>query len=128
MMPISTKWRRGGATGCFAQLARLAKAEAGPGFIHVPEGRETAWFAEMTAEKPFTKYERGRARREWRKKPSDRNEAFDCRVYAAAALESLKVGGFDLEAEARRIAELNVAPRRARPQPVIRSSFMTSGG
>ena len=107
--------------------ARLAKPEPGAGFCHVPDGRETAWFAEMTAEKPFTKYAKGRAIREWRKRPADRNEAFDCRVYAAAALESLKIGGFDLDAEARRITDLlpEGAGRPIGQAPtVIRSRFM----
>lgn len=108
-------------------FARLAKGEVGVGFVHVPEGRDSAWFAEMTAEKPFTKYSKGRAVREWRKKASDRNEAFDCRVYSAAALEALKIGGFDLDAEARRIMDL-VAVRSGAsaglPQSVIRSKFM----
>lgn len=108
-------------------FARLAKAEAGPGFVHIPEGRETAWFAEMTAEKPYTKYSKGRAVREWKKKATERNEAFDCRVYAAAALESLKSSGFDLDAEARRIAAL-IPNRPQAPRfqtaPVVRSKFM----
>jgi len=109
-------------------FTRLGKVDPGPGYVHIPEGREAAWFAEMTAEKPFTKYSKGRAIREWRKSASDRNEAFDCRVYAAAALESLKSSGFGLDEEALRIAALvapgkpdNAAPRKA---PMTRSRFM----
>lgn len=105
-------------------FARLAKPDAGPGFVHIPQGRESAWFGEMTAEKPFTKYSKGRAVREWRKKSSDRNEAFDCRVYAAAALESLKSSGFDLDAEATRIKALGAGPAPAKQPQVIRSTFM----
>ena len=111
-------------------FTRLGKTDTGPGYSHIPEGREAAWFAEMTAEKPFTTYSRGRATRQWRKAASERNEAFDCRVYAAAALESLKSSGFDLDAEAQRIAQL-VAPsgpaQPARKAPVIRSRFMAGG-
>ncbi|MER3352464.1 MAG: phage terminase large subunit family protein [Hoeflea sp. D1-CHI-28] len=114
-------------------FARLAKAEAGPGYCHMPQGRESAWFAEMTAEKPYTKYSKGRAIREWRKKPTERNEAFDCRVYAHAALESLKYSGFDVDVEANRIADMAVLRRSggttAPGQPaarrnVIRSRFL----
>lgn len=105
-------------------FARLAKPEVGPGYVHIPQGRESAWFGEMTAEKPFTKYSKGRAIREWRKKSGDRNEAFDCRVYAAAALESLKSSGFDLDAEAKRIAAIGTAPTPAKQPNVIRSTFM----
>jgi phage terminase large subunit GpA-like protein len=105
-------------------FARLAKPEAGAGYVHIPQGRESAWFGEMTAEKPYTKYSKGRAIREWRKKSGDRNEAFDCRVYAAAALESLKSSGFDLDAEAKRIAGIGTAPAPAKQAQVIRSTFM----
>jgi phage terminase large subunit GpA-like protein len=108
-------------------FTRLAKPDPGPGFVHIPEGREAAWFSEMTAEKPFTKYSKGRAIREWRKRASERNEAFDCRVYAAAALESLKSSGFDLDEEAARIAALTAPEQTAaqpRKAPVIRSRFM----
>ncbi len=106
-------------------FARLAKAEPGPGFCHVPAGREPAWFAEMVAEKPFTTYSKGRATREWRKKPSERNEAFDCRIYAAAALEALKIGGFSVDQEAERIAGLAAAPGATVPQiGVVRSKFL----
>lgn len=106
-------------------FARMAKAEAGPGFLHLPQGREPAWFAEMTAEKPYTRYTRGRAIREWRKRPSERNEAFDCRVYASAALAALKATGFDLDAEAARIAGL--APLRPDAPSVVRSRFLHGG-
>lgn len=106
-------------------FARLAKAEAGPGFCHVPAGREPAWFAEMVAEKPFTTYTKGRATREWRKKASERNEAFDCRVYAAAALEALKIGGFSLEREVERIGGLtDGSAAMPSDQFTVRSSWM----
>jgi phage terminase large subunit GpA-like protein len=109
-------------------FTRLGKTDHGPGYSHVPAGREAAWFEEMTAEKPYTKYSKGRAVREWRKPSGARNEAFDCRVYAAAALESLKSSGFDLDAEAARIAALAApdAPQAVAPPPrVIRSRFMS---
>ncbi|WP_369814611.1 terminase gpA endonuclease subunit [Gemmobacter sp. LW-1] len=105
-------------------FARLAKSEAGPGFCHVPAGREPAWFAEMVAEKPFTTYSKGRAIREWRKKSSERNEAFDCRIYAAAALEALKIGGFSVDQEGERIVGLAMAPGLSRSATVVRSKFL----
>lgn len=113
-------------------FARLSKAEAGPGYCHTPITRDPAWFAEMTAEKPYTKYTKGRAIREWRKKASERNEAFDCRVYSYAALESLKYSGFDLDGEAQRIADLVIRPVPPAPgtprSGVIRSDFMNGRG
>lgn len=105
-------------------FARLAKAEAGPGYCHLPAGREPAWFAELVAEKPFTTYSKGRATREWRKKASDRNEAFDCRIYTAAGLEALKIGGFSVDAEVERIAGLIAATRGTLPAPVVKSNWM----
>ena len=114
-----------------AVFARLAKADAGPGYCHFPLGREPAFFAELVAEKPFTRYNKGRPIREWRKRANDRNEAFDCRVYAMAALEALKLSGLSLEREAARIAAAPVkgtkpaAPTTQKAQPtVIRSEWM----
>ena len=113
-------------------FARLSKKEAGPGYCHLPAMREAAWFSELVAEKPYTKYSKGRAIREWRKKPSERNEAFDCRVYAAAALEALKYSGFNLDDEANRlegIVSANNASGSVTPSKpkVIRSSWLGSG-
>jgi len=56
-----------------------------------------------------------------------RNEAFDCRVYAQAALESLKYTGFDLDAEADRIASLTKgksAPLKKAKPKVIKSNWL----
>jgi len=80
--------------------ARLKRTEPGPGFCHFPKGREAEWFRQLTAESLATRYVKGRPVREWRKAPGDRNEALDCRVYAAAALQGLIALGARLNAEA----------------------------
>lgn len=67
---------------------RLGIASPGPGYCHFPLDRDPEYFAQMTSEKLMTKYIRGFAVREWHK-TRDRNEAFDCRVYATAALKIL---------------------------------------
>lgn len=106
-------------------FARLAKAEAGPGFCHVPAGREPAWFAEMVAEKPFTTYAKGRALREWRKRGSERNEAFDCRVYAMAGLEALKISGLILAPLYSQTSLSQGEPAWFPTQGAIKSRFVT---
>lgn len=109
--------------------ARLAIAEPGPGYMHFPDGRDAAWFAQLTAERIVTRYRKGRAVREWVKPNDARNEALDCRVYALAALEGLKALGLRLDVEAKRPA--NAPPRTAaeavaaKPPPrTIRSKWM----
>jgi phage terminase large subunit GpA-like protein len=52
--------------------------------MHFPHDRDDEWFAQLTAEKLVTKYQRGFPIREW-VKTRPRNEALDCRVYAMAA-------------------------------------------
>lgn len=65
---------------------RLGLSRPGPGYCHFPDTREPEWFKQITAEKVVTRYVKGFAVREWHQH-RDRNEAFDCRVYAYAALK-----------------------------------------
>jgi phage terminase large subunit GpA-like protein len=67
---------------------RLGVTVPGPGFCHFPADRGAEWFEGLTAEQLITKYVRGFPTREWHKR-RDRNEPFDCRVYAFAALKIL---------------------------------------
>ena len=69
-----------------AQRARIS--EPGPGYNHFPLDRDPNWYQMFTAETLRTKYLKGFPIREWHNlRP--RNEAFDCRVYAYAALQIL---------------------------------------
>ncbi len=70
-----------------AQRARIP--EPGPGHCHFPVDRDPAWFDMFTAETLRTKYLKGFPIREWHA-VRPRNEAFDCRVYALAALRILR--------------------------------------
>lgn len=71
-------------------VARRFALETGPGSCHFPaEKRDPEYFAQMTAERLVTKWLRGWPVREWRP-ARERNEAFDCRVYAYAALKIIK--------------------------------------
>ncbi|WP_417842016.1 phage terminase large subunit family protein [Terasakiella sp.] len=65
---------------------RLGIAKPGPGYSHFPTDRDKEWFEQLTGEKLVTRYIKGFPVREWHK-TRDRNEAFDCRVYAYTALK-----------------------------------------
>lgn len=67
---------------------RLQILEPGPGYCHFPHDRDPEYFAQLGAETLRTKMIRGFAVREWHQTRA-RNEAFDCRVYALAALKIL---------------------------------------
>jgi phage terminase large subunit GpA-like protein len=69
-------------------MRRLDIQEPGPGYCHVPDTRVPEWFSQVTAEKLRTRLVKGFQVREWFK-TRERNEAFDCRVYAFAALKIL---------------------------------------
>lgn len=61
-----------------------------PGYNHFPESYGDDWFAQATAERVITKYKEGRPSRVWVLEGGKRNEALDCRVYAYAAVKSLR--------------------------------------
>jgi phage terminase large subunit GpA-like protein len=67
--------------------------EAGAGSCHLPTdpdaGYDGDWFDQVTAEKRVTRYREGRPYAVWTLPKGKRNEAFDCRVYAMAAMKSL---------------------------------------
>jgi len=69
-------------------MRRLDIQDPGPGYCHVPDTRAPDWFLQVTAEKLRTRLIKGFQVREWYK-TRERNEAFDCRVYAFAALKIL---------------------------------------
>jgi phage terminase large subunit GpA-like protein len=69
-------------------MARLRLIEPGPGYCHFPAWYDEEFFAQLTAEKLVDRYEKGRRIRKWVKTRA-RNEALDCRIYAAATLAIL---------------------------------------
>jgi len=136
LWPRKPSWsKRGGrwpvyivgvGTGKEAVFGRLTKTE-GAGAWHWPDDRDASFFEELTAEKPATRYVKGRPRREWVKASRDaRNEALDCSVYALAALAALKMAGMDLDAETATAARgpKTSAPAKPRQPKVIRSKFL----
>lgn len=66
------------------------------GYCHFPQGREEDWFKQLTAEKRVKRWKGTRQVFVWENKSKSRNEAFDNRVYAYAALCGLQQLGWDL--------------------------------
>lgn len=81
-------------TGKSLLMGRLKVEEEGPGYCHFPKeedrGYNEAYFAGLTAEKKVLRYKKGRPYFTWELRDFGkhrRNEALDCRNYAAAAIE-----------------------------------------
>ena len=68
--------------------SRLKLREPGPGYCHFPVGHgyDPHYFQQLTSMKSVIRYVKGVPRREWVVLSGRRNEAFDCRMYALAAL------------------------------------------
>jgi phage terminase large subunit GpA-like protein len=79
-------------------MRRLANKVPGPGYCHIPAGRNAEdngldlaeWCRQITAEKLVVHYVKGQPVREWHKPDKARNEALDCRAYALAALKIMQ--------------------------------------
>jgi phage terminase large subunit GpA-like protein len=68
-------------------MRRLKQSDPGPGYCHFPAGRDVEWFRQLTAEKGIVRFVKGFRKTVWEKPDkSRRNEAFDCRIYAFAAM------------------------------------------
>lgn len=110
---------------------RLAVKTPGPGYCHFPADREEEWFQQITAEKLTLHYVKGFPVREWKKQDHARNEAFDCRVYAYAALKIMQpsfkrlaqrigVSSEQVATDRRKRlppAKITPAPEEAQPKP-----------
>ncbi|MGZ2374954.1 phage terminase large subunit GpA-like protein [Sinorhizobium medicae] len=105
-----------------ARLTKTGPGKAGAGACHFPVGRDKEYFEQLTAERKVTRYHKGFKLIEWQKSDKDRNEAFDCRVYAYAVLQGLIMGGFNLNraalAIAKEIGETEPEPPVPSPDPV----------
>ncbi len=77
-------------------LPRFQIREPGPGYCHVPVGRDSEWYAQIRSEVKRVVVQRGRPIVLW-DPIRRRNEALDCRVYAYAALCSLLAAGHTVE-------------------------------
>ncbi len=79
----------GGDTIKTTLFGRLKHNERGPGYLHFHAQTGGDYFEQLTAEKQALRYVKGFPVREWVKKPSARNEALDCLIYAYAAVHRL---------------------------------------
>jgi phage terminase large subunit GpA-like protein len=79
----------GGDTIKTTLFGRLKHNERGPGYLHFHAQTGGEYFEQLTAEKQALRYVKGFPVREWVKKPSARNEALDCLVYAYAAVHRM---------------------------------------
>lgn len=92
-------------TGKNMILSRLRVKEAGPNFCHFPAaedaGYDMNYFKMLTAEHKVTSWKHGKKVEKWElKDPAQkRNEAFDVRNYATAALEILNPRGLEIPGE-----------------------------
>lgn len=100
-----------------AMYHALRRVAEGAGYCHLPRRYPTEWFDQLTAEERV----QGRKGIEWHRKGSQPNEAWDCCVYSLAALESLLVGGLDLN----RLAEVRAAKGVAETAPGMYPSGRT---
>jgi len=117
---------------CFA---RLQVTEHGPGFCHFPrnqpwigdrEGDVPGYFRQLTAESKQTRYSKtGHKATLWVAPQGAPVEAWDCRVYAYAAMVGLAGQGYKLKQnrqprEAKRRKQMQTPPRHAGQQPARR--------
>lgn len=109
----------GGDTIKTTLFGRLKHNEVGAGYLHFHMKTTSEYFEQLTAEKQVLKYSRGGFPiREWVKKPSARNEALDCLVYAYAAL-NLMYQRYDRRTiwdQLERRLDADQAPLRSRKQ------------
>ena len=103
-----------------AIYARLQIEEPGPGYCHLPAdpitGYDADWAEQVTSEQRMTRYREGRPYTVWVLPKGKRNEALDCRVYAYAALKSLR--------SALAAAQGGEAAKRPARRVVRQSSYM----
>jgi phage terminase large subunit GpA-like protein len=109
-----------------ARLTKTGPNVSGAGACHFNQDRDKEYFEQMTVERKVTRYVKGFKVVEWHKGEKDRNEAFDCRVYAYAALQGLVTGGINLNKSAKAMAQelserrgnrMNEEPEVAEPKP-----------
>lgn len=105
-------------TGKSLLLQRLKVEEEGPGYCHFPKepekGYDEKYFTGLTSERQVLVYKKGRPFFEWRIKDNahKRNEALDCRNYAAAAIEISGLPLKKLENPQQQVTQ--TAPRKKR--------------
>ncbi len=105
-------------------FTRLKIDEPGYGYCHFPLERDEEYFAQLTAERPVTRFYKGVQSRSW-VKGRTRNEALDCRVYALGALYILNPNfpmiAERLEEQAARVEQPAAQPQKQPDRPARRT-------
>lgn len=103
---------------------RLKFELSGPGYMHFPDdpNYDAGYFAQLTAEKKVSRWEKGVLVSRYEKPNGVRNEALDCRVYAAAAFISLLLSNKKISEEAERLAKA-AAEREPSPGKITRADL-----
>lgn len=100
----------------------------GAGRMHFPATVELPYFEQLNSEFLHTDYRRGRPVRVWERRKGRRAEAWDCAVYALAAVFGLASQGVYVATEAARVEAMRKAPPTPEPpRPgrfAVRSKYM----
>jgi phage terminase large subunit GpA-like protein len=102
---------------------RMRIPAPGPGYMHAPLSRDRVWYEQITSERLIL----AKGQRKWVKQPHARNEAFDARTLAVAALHSRLLAGVDLNqwcAQFEGMLQPVNGPPAAPASNVIRSKFV----
>ncbi len=114
-----------GVDSCKMSIQQRLKLTEGAGCIHFPMTMNLPFFEQMTSEFLKTEYRRGRPGRAWERRKGRAAEAWDCAVYALAAVHGLAGYGISLDMEAERLALLHHGtPTSGSPYLVYRSRFV----
>jgi phage terminase large subunit GpA-like protein len=114
-----------GVDSCKMSIQQRLKLTEGTGYIHFPTTVELLFFEQTTSEYLKTEYRRGRPERSWERRKSRAAEAWDCAVYALAAIHGLASHGISLDVEADRVELLRQnVPGLTSPYQVYRSRFL----
>ena len=115
-----------GVDSCKMSIQQRLRLTEGSGCIHFPTTVGLPLFEQMTSEYLKTEYRRGRPERSWERRKGRAAEAWDCAVYALAAIHGLASHGIVLDVEADRLALLQQKgePGPVTPYKIYRSRFV----
>ena len=100
-------------------FGRLKLDDPGPGYCHFPDRYPEEYFKQLTAEKKFRRYEKGKLKTFY-KKTRPRNEALDLRVLNLAALTILNPNFDAISTKLETRERANNEKKKAKAKPPIR--------
>ncbi|MFN7918910.1 MAG: phage terminase large subunit family protein [Bryobacteraceae bacterium] len=106
-------------------VAGRLKVAQGPGATHFPPTASLPFFEQLCSEYVATTFRKGRPERSWVRRKGRRAEAWDCAVYALAAVHGLRSHGVDVDAEVAKLAAMKTTSSTVQSgYEVGRSSFL----